>query len=112
LRGLDPRIHAFAPDGEGVDGRDEPGQDETKGANFLLYAAARFSPDTLARKRESRVTSSPLAAYSSKGQTLGPAFAGTTAGASRPLGESGCFCRGGSDLSATDISSSAEILGR
>jgi hypothetical protein len=34
LRGLDPRIHVFASALEGVDGRDEPGQDEKPGADF------------------------------------------------------------------------------
>jgi hypothetical protein len=31
---------------EGVDGRVKPGQDENAGADFLPFAAARFSPDS------------------------------------------------------------------
>jgi len=50
LRGLDPRIHVLFRATQGVDGRDEPGQDEIQEAIFLALSLQEF-PRTALRFR-------------------------------------------------------------
>jgi hypothetical protein len=55
LAGLDPAIHAFDACNEDVDTRDKPAQDDLARTASTVCLEARISPDSPARKRESRI---------------------------------------------------------
>src|SRR6266702_2090295 len=71
LRGLDPRIHVFV---SGARRRGWPGQARPRRnwrVDLLRYSAAGFSPNSPARKRESRTPRPHCSPWT-------PAFAGVT----------------------------------